>query len=82
MKTFFEVSTLEGWPDIMFAAVYSSEQIDVAPTRSHRKFWIALLYVFFIFIMVYFILHMFVSVIIQKFQEESEKFEGTHLLNE
>jgi hypothetical protein len=42
----------------------------------------AWLFISFIFIMVYFILHMFVSVIIQKFQKENEKFEGTDLLNE
>ena len=59
------------WPDIMFAAMHSSDTIDTATNLEEKSTnkWIsmALLFIAFIFIMVYFILHMFVSVIIQKF---------------
>jgi hypothetical protein len=34
MSTLFEVSTLEMWPDIMFAAIRSSKQIDEASNNT------------------------------------------------
>jgi len=36
MLTFYEVSTLEMWPDIMFMAIDSSEEVDDARTENNR----------------------------------------------
>ena len=66
----------------MFQAIHSSDEIDVTPCKGQSQKWLSIVYIVFIFIMVFFVLHMFVSVIIEKFQQETDKFEGTWLLND
>jgi len=81
MLTFYEVSTLEMWPDIMFMAIDSSEEVDDARTENNRPL-IAVIFVTFIFITTFFVMNLFISVIVNKFQEEKEKTEGVAGLSE
>lgn len=68
MRTFFEVSTLETWPDIMFAAIDSQDKSDLHPIRDNRT-WIALLFISFIFVTTFFVMNLFISVIVGQFNE-------------
>jgi hypothetical protein len=81
MLTFYEVSTLEMWPDIMFMAIDSSEEVDDARSENNRPL-IAVIFVTFIFITTFFVMNLFISVIVNKFQEEKEKTEGVAGLSE
>ena len=66
MSTFFEVSTMETWPDIMFNAVDSNSDMDSAPSLDNRK-WVALLFISFIFVTSFFVMNLFISVIVSQF---------------
>ena len=68
MTTFFEVSTLETWPDIMFAAIDSQDEQDLAPMKNSSKA-IALLFIIFIFVTTFFVMNLFVSVIVGQFND-------------
>ena len=76
MTTFFEVSTLETWPDIMFAAVDSQSDPDKAPKVESRK-WVAILFISFIFVTTFFVMNLFISVIVGQFTQQKEKTEGS-----
>ena len=81
MTTFFEVSTLETWPDIMFAAMDSQSTQDLAPSENARK-WICLLFITFIFVTTFFVMNLFISVIVGQFTVQKEKSEGSAGLSE
>ena len=66
MSTFFEVSTMETWPDIMFSAVDSNSDMDIAPVVDNRK-WVSFLFISFIFVTSFFVMNLFVSVIVSQF---------------
>lgn len=68
MTTFFEVSTLETWPDIMFAAIDSQSEPDLAPVKDSQPV-IALLFISFIFVTTFFVMNLFISVIVGQFNE-------------
>ena len=69
--TFFEVSTLEMWPDIMFRANdYYAE--DHTPVRGSSPEY-ALIFVIYIFLTTFFIMNLFISVIVDKFTIEIKK---------
>lgn len=68
MTTFFEVSTLETWPDIMFAAIDSQAVEDSHPIKGNRK-WLSLLFISFIFVTTFFVMNLFISVIVGQFNE-------------
>jgi hypothetical protein len=72
MQTWFEVSTLEMWPDIMFRAIDSSTEQDGWPVRDN-KFGLSGLFVVFIFMTTFFAMNLFLSEVINKFQEETMK---------
>lgn len=74
MITFFEVSTLEMWPDYMYAAVDSVGQ-DKGPKENNRPI-VSLVFIVFIFITTFFVMNLFISVIVDKFNEEIRKREG------
>jgi hypothetical protein len=63
------------WSDIMFQAIDSASEIDVARSKDNRPV-IAIIFVTFIFITTFFVMNLFISVIVSKFQEEKEKTEG------
>lgn len=64
MLTFFEVSTLEMWPDIMFNAFDHATEID-GPLTEDKYPYVALLYISFIFITTFFVMNLFISVIVR-----------------
>lgn len=80
MTTFFEVSTLETWPDIMFAAIDSQSEPDLAPVKDGQPL-VALLFISFIFVTTFFVMNLFISVIVGQFNEEKEKSEGSNKLS-
>lgn len=80
MVTFFEIATLENWPAVLFAAI-DSQDIDYGPKLDNRPY-IAFLFVVFIFITTFFVMNLFISVIVDKFNEEIKKKEGSHKFSE
>jgi len=81
MLTFFCVATGEMWPDMMFDAIDSGTNIDDGPVFLNKPY-IALLYILFIFVTCFFVMNLFISVIVSKFNEEKAKSEGTSGLSE
>jgi len=71
MMTFFEISTLEMWPGMMYDAI-DSVQLDHVPVREYNGA-IAIIFIFFIFFTTFFIMNLFISVIVDKFNEEIKK---------
>ena len=76
MVTFFEIATLENWPQVLFATMDSQGE-DMGPKKDARQY-AAILFVVFIFITTFFIMNLFISVIVDKFNEEIRKKEGSH----
>ena len=68
MVTFFEVSTLEMWPGVMYNAI-DADGIDKVPIRD-KNLSISLIFIVFIFLTTFFIMNLFISVIVDKFNEE------------
>lgn len=75
MMTFFEISTLEMWPGNMYAAI-DSVGIDKVPIIDNSE-WVSILFVVFIFFTTFFIMNLFISVIVDKFNEEIKKRQGS-----
>ena len=75
MITFFEISTLEMWPGMMYNAI-DSVQADHIPKQDNKPA-ISLLYIIFIFFTTFFIMNLFISVIVDKFNEEIKKRQGS-----
>ena len=74
MLTFFEISTLEMWPDIMFNANdYQGIDLSLIPFNSPAS---ALVFITYIFFTTFFIMNLFISVIVDKFTEEIKKRQG------
>jgi hypothetical protein len=67
MMTFFEISTLEMWPDMMFSAI-DAVGYDRSPREKNTPS-ASLLYVVYIFVTTFFIMNLFISVIVDKFNE-------------
>ncbi len=61
----FEISTTEGWVDVMLAAV-DQRGIDMQPVRDNNRYW-ALFFVVFLVLGAFFIMELFVGVIIENF---------------
>ena len=76
MMTFFEVGTLEMWPSIMFFAI-DSVSIDHVSILDNRQI-VSAIYIFFIFLTSFFIMNLFISVIVDKFNVEIKKRQGAH----
>jgi hypothetical protein len=74
MMTFFEISTLEMWPGMMYDAI-DSVALDHVPIEGNNKL-IAIIFIFFIFFTTFFIMNLFISVIVDKFNEEIKKRQG------
>ena len=65
MLTFYEVATFEGWSGIMFDAT-QGVNYDVV-MKKNSKNWVQLVFIFYIFIMGFFVMNLFISVIVEKF---------------
>ena len=63
--TFFEISTLEAWPSRMFEAI-DGVAIDHVPKLNNNPA-VATIYILFIFLTTFFIMNLFISVIVDKF---------------
>jgi hypothetical protein len=70
MLTLFEISTTEGWVDVMYAATDATEPMN-QPIRDIQEGW-SLFFVAFILVGAFFILNLCVGVIIDNFNEEKE----------
>ena len=66
MSTLFEISTTEGWVDVMLAAV-DQRGIDNQPVRDSNWQW-AVFFILFLVIGAFFVLELFVGVIIEQFK--------------
>jgi len=75
MLTFFEITTLEMWPDMMFAAI-DSVGYDKQPKEKNSPL-VAFVFVLFIFVTTFFIMNLFISVIVDKFNEQIKKRQGS-----
>ncbi|TMW67789.1 hypothetical protein Poli38472_007461 [Pythium oligandrum] len=80
MLTFFEISTTEGWADVMMAAM-DSTSIDMQPIRDNTLIWG---YFFILFMMVgsFFVVNLFVGIIIDNFNSMKAKLGGEIFLTE
>jgi hypothetical protein len=78
MMTLFEVSTLEMWPDVMFNAI-DSQGVDLGPKRDNRP-EVAIIFVVFIFLTTFFVMNLFISVIVDKFNYILKKKDGSYKL--
>jgi hypothetical protein len=80
MVSLFEMSTTEGWIDVMWSGV-DSRAVNLVPKRDTGVIWV---FFFIIFIIVgsLFILNLFVGVVINTFNDEKEKLGRNHLLTE
>jgi hypothetical protein len=76
IRTFFEVSTLETWPDIMFSAANSQAEYGKAPSEDARGY-LKLLFILFIFVTSFFVMNLLISVIVSQFNEQKLKSEGS-----
>jgi len=65
MALLFEISSTEGWVDVMFTAV-DQRGIDMQPVKNSNMIWI-LFFVLFLLVGAFFILEMFVGVVIDNF---------------
>jgi hypothetical protein len=74
MITFFEISTLEMWPGFMYSAV-DSVDYDHIPSLNNKKI-VSIVYIVYIFVTTFFIMNLFVSVIVDKFNDEIKKRQG------
>jgi voltage-gated sodium channel type V alpha len=64
------------WPDMMFAAI-DSVGYDKSPIEKHTPI-VSVVYVLFIFVVTFFIMNLFISVIVDKFNEQIKKRQGAH----
>lgn len=78
-QALFQMTTGEGWVDIMLAGVDATE-IDMQPVPNHREIW-TLFFILFMLIGTFFIMQLFVGVVIGNFNQMKEKLDGTYLLS-
>lgn len=76
--TLFNVMTTEGWIDVMFSSL-DSTNIDYVPEEKTTGLSV-LFFIIIIFVFHLFILNMFVGVVINVFSEEKKKLEKNHML--
>lgn len=75
MITLFILSSLEGWPDIMYTAI-DAVDIGIAPVYNYNPY-VAYYFISFVFVGALFFLNLFIGVIFDKFNEA--KTSETHL---
>ena len=80
MLTMFTVMTTEGWIDIMWRAV-DTTQIHQVPRRDNNLSYIAF-FMLFLIICGLFIVNLFVGVVINTFNSEKDKLSHNNLLTD
>jgi len=78
MLTLFTMSSLEGWPTIMWLAVDSTE-IDFQPVKNHNTSQ-SLFFIFFLILGSFFFLNLFVLTIFTNFLTQKHRQEGLNVL--
>eukprot|EP00760_Papus_ankaliazontas_P035339 PhM_4_TR7750/c0_g1_i1/m.105600/K04833/SCN1A; voltage-gated sodium channel type I alpha len=78
--TLFEVSTLEGWADIMYKTT-DGVSYDTAPQRDHRPY-VSLYFIAVIIMCSFFILNLFVGVVIFNFNKVKMGMDGLLFMTE
>jgi len=76
--TLYQVSTTEGWVDVMFNGI-DSIAVDYQMKENFTPFW-SLFFVFFIIVGNFFVLNLFVGVVISTFNREKELLGKNFLL--
>lgn len=74
MMTLLEMSTTEGWVDIVWAVV-AANGARMEPIRDNQFFW-ALFFVLFMLLGSYLILNLFVGVVVDNFNSVRKDAEG------
>lgn len=78
-QAFFEMTTTEGWVEIMLAGVDATE-INMQPIPNYREGW-TFFFIAFILVGTFFVMQLFVGVVIENFNKMKEKLDGTYLLS-
>ncbi len=71
MALLFEISTTEGWVDVMYAAI-DQRGVEMQPIRDSNPLW-AVFFIFFLIFGAFFILELFVGVTIENFNKIKER---------
>lgn len=79
MALLFEISTTEGWTDVMYAAI-DQRGIGMQPIRNHNPAW-AVFFIIFLIFGAFFVLELFVGVTIDNFKKIREE-TGRSLMTE
>ncbi len=79
MALLFEISTTEGWTDVMYAAI-DQRGIDMQPIKNSHPVW-ALFFISFLVVGAFFVLELFVGVTIDNFNKIRAK-TGRSLMTE
>lgn len=79
MALLFEISTTEGWTDVMHAAI-DQRGVDMQPIKNSNPIW-ALFFISFLIVGAYFVLELFVGVTIDNFNKIRAK-TGRSLMTE
>ena len=80
MTTMFGMMSTEGWLDVMWNSV-DSTQIHQAPQRGKHPAFI-FFFIFFMIVGTLFILNLFVGVVINTFDKEKEKLSNNNLMTD
>ncbi|DBA00730.1 TPA: hypothetical protein N0F65_001201 [Lagenidium giganteum] len=78
VEAFFQITTTEGWVDMMIAGVDATD-VDMQPIQNNHEEW-AFFFVAFILIGNFFVMQLFIGVVIENFNRMKEKLDGTYLL--
>jgi hypothetical protein len=78
LMTFFEISTTEGWTELMWAAV-DSTGIDMQPIRNNNAAWI-FFFITFMLVASYMVMNLFVGVVIENFNRMRLQHSGMSTL--
>ena len=80
MTTMFGMMSTEGWLDVMWQAV-DSTQIHQVPSRNKHPAFV-FFFIFFMIVGTLFILNLFVGVVINTFDKEKEKLSNNYLMTD
>jgi Ion transport protein. len=80
MSTLFQMSTTEGWVNIMYAGV-DARGVDMQPVRDASPAWV-FFFMFFIVVGSFFVMNLFVGVVIDNFNQMRDELGGLSLLTE
>eukprot|EP00418_Pyrodinium_bahamense_P092481 CAMPEP_0179026606 /NCGR_PEP_ID=MMETSP0796-20121207/8601_1 /TAXON_ID=73915 /ORGANISM="Pyrodinium bahamense, Strain pbaha01" /LENGTH=1928 /DNA_ID=CAMNT_0020722691 /DNA_START=29 /DNA_END=5815 /DNA_ORIENTATION=- len=69
LLTLFEISTTEGWVDVMYSAADYDKGRYIQPKRDNQDVLWALFFVFYIFFMTMFLINLSVGIIVDRFLE-------------